>query len=313
MHKSELHTRRSLLKSTVALAAGAVIASKDRSRAAAQTPPGLPTIKLGKYNVTRLVLGSNPFNGYCYALPSLSEHMKEWSTPENVCKTLQSCRKNGINTWQFSYREPAMATLQRYQAEGGDIQWILLGGGTMKDDLSLIPRTAKLGPIGIVHHGGVTDERFRNGQMNKVQEFLARVRDSGVLVGLSTHRPEVVEYAEERNWDIDFYMTSFYKFSRTEDELRKMLAELPVGYVFLEKDPERMCRVIRQTKKTCLAFKILAAGRMADTPERLERAFRFAFANIKPQDAVIVGMYPRFKDEVRENAEIARRVMTLSS
>jgi len=108
-------------------------------------------------------------------------------------------------------------------------------------------------------------------------------------------------------------MTCFYQFSRTEEDLRKMLGELPLGYTFLERDPERMCRVIRQTRKTCLAFKILAAGRQADAPEKLEKAFRFAFANIKPQDAVIVGMYPRFKDEVREDAEMVRRVLALSS
>jgi len=270
--------------------------------------PLLPTVRLGKYEITRLIVGSNPFNGYCYALASLSEHMREWSTPENVCKVLRRSQEAGINTFQFSYRERAMAELKRYQDEGGDIQWMLLGGGPMKDRPELIAQVAKLRPVGIVHHGGVTDERFRNGEMHKVEEFLKRVRDSGVLVGLSTHRPEVVEYAEEKNWDLDYYMTCFYQFSRTEDELRKMLGELPLGYVFLEKDPERMVRVIRQTKRPCLAFKILAAGRLAETPEKLEKAFRFAFDNIKPTDAVIVGMYPRFKDEVGENAELVRRI-----
>jgi len=95
--------------------------------------------------------------------------------------------------------------------------------------------------------------------------------------------------------------------------LRKMLGELPLGYVFLEKDPERMCRVIQQTRKTCLAFKVLAAGRLADNPRKLEKAFRFAYSNIKPQDAVIVGMYPRFKDEIRENTEIVRRILSPQS
>jgi hypothetical protein len=239
--------------------------------------------------------------------------MKEWSTSENVCRVLRDSQGNGINTWQFSYHDRAMSDLKRYQSEGGTIQWLLLGGGPMKDNLDLIPRSAAMQPLGIVHHGGVTDERFRSGRMDKVQEFLKRVRDTGVLVGLSTHLPQVVEYSEERNWDVDFYMTCFYQFSRTQDELRKMLGELPLGYVFLEKDPERMCRVIQQTKKTCLAFKILGAGRNADTPERLEAAFRFAFANIKPQDAVIVGMYPRFKDEIKENADIVRRLTSASS
>lgn len=308
--QSFLSTRRSVLKSAAGLAGGWALTRRNLVSMPAPPGPRLPTVMLGNYEVTRLIVGSNPFNGYCYALPSLSEHMKEWSTPENVCGVLQRSQENGINTWQFSYHERAMSDLARYQAEGGRIQWILLGGGPMKNDLELIPKTAKLKPIGIVHHGGVTDERFRSGQMPKVEEFLKRVRDSGVLVGLSTHLPQVVEFAEEKDWDIDFYMTCFYQFSRTEEDLKKMLGELPLGYVFLEKDPERMCRVIRQTKKTCLAFKILAAGRLAGTPEKLEKAFRFAFSNIKPQDAVIVGMYPVFKDEIRENAETVRRVLS---
>jgi replicative DNA helicase len=40
----------------------------------------------------------------------------------------------------------------------------------------------------------------------------------------------------------------------------------------------------------------------------LKRAFRFVFGNIKSQDAIVVGRYPRFKDEVRENAELVRRI-----
>jgi hypothetical protein len=36
-------------------------------------------------------------------------------------------------------------------------------------------------------------------------------------------------------------------------------------------------------------------------------AFRYAFDRIKRTDAVIVGMYPRFEDEVRLNAGNARK------
>jgi hypothetical protein len=37
----------------------------------------------------------------------------------------------------------------------------------------------------------------------------------------------------------------------------------------------------------------------------VNRAFEFAFANIKPIDGVIVGMFPRYTDEVSEDAECA--------
>jgi anti-sigma factor ChrR (cupin superfamily) len=37
--------------------------------------------------------------------------------------------------------------------------------------------------------------------------------------------------------------------------------------------------------------------------------FRFAFEHIKPTDAVIVGMCPKFKDEIAENAGIVRKLL----
>ena len=38
-----------------------------------------------------------------------------------------------------------------------------------------------------------------------------------------------------------------------------------MGEPYFEKDPERMCKMIRQVKKPCFAFKILAAGRNIKT------------------------------------------------
>ena len=64
---------------------------------------------------------------------------------------------------------------------------------------------------------------------------------------------------------------------------------------------------MRQTKKQCFAFKILAAGRI--TGAGVEQAFRTAFECIKPNDGVYVGMFPRVKDEVKENAEIVYRIL----
>lgn len=39
----------------------------------------------------------------------------------------------------------------------------------------------------------------------------------------------------------------------------------------------------------------------------LEEAFAFAFENIKPGDAVIVGMYPKFSGKIRDDAELSSR------
>ncbi len=295
-------SRRRFLQSSAAIAAGA----------SAAPAPLLPTIRLGKFQVTRLVLGANPFYGFSHFNRLLDQHMLEWSTPENVLATVRSAEQNGINTWQLSDAKRGLEDVQRYREQGGKIQWILLSSRRMEEDLSLIPKIARMGPIGIVHHGGTTDRRWRAGEQAKIKEFLKVVRDSGVLVGLSTHNPLVVEEVESQGWDIDFFMTCVYRITRPESEIVNLLGQRPLGEVYLPQDPPRMFRAIRQTSKPCLAFKILAAGRLTDSPRALDQAFQFAFDNIKPTDGVIVGMYPRFSDQVRDNVERVRRILSKS-
>jgi len=50
---------------------------------------------------------------------------------------------------------------------------------------------------------------------------------------------------------------------------------------------------MRKTENPCLAFKVLTAGRLAESTDIIERAFTQAFENIKANDGIIVGMYPR--------------------
>lgn len=294
-------SRRGFLKTSAALAG-----------APAAPAPLLPTIKLGGFSVTRLILGANPFYGFSHFNRLLDEHMLEWSTPENVLKTVRMAEDNGINTWQLSDAKRGLEDIQRYREQGGKIQWILLSSRRIEEDLSWIPKIARMGPVGIVHHGGTTDRRWRAGEQGKIKDFLKAVRDSGVLVGLSTHTPLVVEEVESQGWDVDFFMTCVYRITRPETEIVNLLGQRPLGEVYLPQDPPRMYRAIRQARKPCLAFKILAAGRLTDSPRTLDQAFQTAFDNIKPTDAVIVGMYPRFSDQVQDNAERVRRILTKS-
>lgn len=67
-----------------------------------------------------------------------------------------------------------------------------------------------------------------------------------------------------------------------------------------------MYKVMRATKKPCFAFKIMAAMRVANA----EQAFRTAYETIKPNDGVFIGMFPRVKDEVRENSERVYRLLS---
>ena len=87
-----------------------------------------------------------------------------------------------------------------------------------------------------------------------------------------------------------------------------MLADLPLGEIYLPTDPPRMFKAIRSTKKPCLVYKVLAAGRRIGSPKEVRQCFETALTNIKPTDALIVGMYQEFNDQVGENAAIVREI-----
>ncbi len=139
--------------------------------------------------------------------------------------------------------------------------------------------------------------------------LLKRIRDRGVLVGLSAHDPHLIETSEEKGWDVDYYICCLYYLGRPKEELRQILGqELPLGEIYLPSDPPQMFKTIRATHKPCLAYKVLAAGRRVGNPAEVRRCFEEAFANIKPSDAVIVGMYQQLGDQVGENAAIVRSI-----
>jgi hypothetical protein len=236
----------------------------------------------------------------------MSRHMLEYFTLERTVSFLEQCTRAGINTWQFDHMEKPVAALRAVRERGNRMNFICLHAERARD-ASLEKVIADMSPIAIVHHGGVTDSLFLAGKAQQVRDFVKKVHDHGVLAGISSHSPDNVRRMADEGWENDLFMTCFYYVSRPREEQQKLLGKVVVDEPFFESDPSDMTRVIRQVGKPCLAFKILAAGRKCANQKSVQNAFRFAFENIKPVDAVIVGMYPRFEDEVNLNVEYARK------
>lgn len=283
--------------------------TQDSTLVAADPP--VPHIPFGPHRLSRLIMGANPINGGSHLSRFVNQQMRRYFTPERVLAMLDDCQKVGINTWQSGPQNLDLYT--RHRQEGGQLQYISLAREDPQDP-DLIARLVKAGAMAIAHHGEVTDTMFKSGQIDRMKDFLAIVRDAGLLVGVSTHIPDVVDYVESKGWDVDFYMTCVYERHRTREEIKALLGYVPVPVreVYLEEDPPRMWKVMRQTTKSCLAFKILAAGRLCDRQETVERAFETTFRHIKANDAVIVGMYPEYEDQVRINADYVRKFSGLS-
>jgi hypothetical protein len=304
-----MSNRRNFLKTSAVLAASLAAGPLT----GAQSPPAasLPKVRFGDAEISRLVIGTNPFTGWSHFNPLLDHFMAEWNTPERVCQTLLQCQQNGINAHQCSTQGNTQSYMDVFRARGGKMQLIVVDA-----DKTRLEETVRSSGAGAVyHHGEVTDTLFRAGQMDQVQEYTKKLRQTGVRVGIGAHNPEAVEYVEERGWDVDFYVLCVYNRTRTPEEIRKLLGVVPVpaSELYLETDPPRAYQVARQTSKTCILFKILAAGRLARSPQEVDKAFKDAFDNIKPQDCILVGMFPRFQDQVKENCDRVRRILKVNS
>ena len=269
-------------------------------------PLKLPQVRFGPYAISRLIAGGNPPHGGSHQTRLMNMHMREYFTLDQTVEFLRRCTAQGINTWQTSYSENVRDALMKFREEGAEIEFICLCSPDQIADENEFAKVLELDPMGVAFHGEVTDEIWHQGKIDTALDTLAQIRDTGLLVGLSTHNPEVIEYTEEKGWDIDFYMACVYRKSRNHKELVEMMREVPIGEIYLPSDVAKMCDTISKATKTCLAFKILAAGRVCDTPEQVSRAFEFVLGQIKPTDAVIVGMYPRYTDQIKENADLVR-------
>lgn len=292
-----------------ALVLGRMSRAKSLSAVEAHSPSAsLPAIRLGGHGVSRLIVGSNPISGYSYMGPVMDRQMKEYFTDDRIAEFLGHCEREGINAHQFSDPERMAGIITTLRERGSKMKFLCLhagGQGRMPVD-EVVRRTQ---PIAIVHHGGVTDRLFREGKSQEVHDFVKSVKDAGVLAGVSAHNPDCVKRVADEGWDVDLFMTCFYYLTRTKEELNKMppVVTAQIGYSFFASDPLAMTDVCRQVDQPCLGFKILAAGRMCDKAYKVETAFKFAFEHLKPADGVIVGMYPRFDDQIGRNAGYTRQ------
>src|SRR5689334_9963454 len=93
-------SRRSFLRSAAGLAALTPAAAAAVPKSA---EPTLPTVKFGKTDITRLIIGSNPFYGFSHFNRILDQTMRDWYTQDRRMEVLHACERQGINTWQVHY------------------------------------------------------------------------------------------------------------------------------------------------------------------------------------------------------------------
>ncbi len=269
----------------------------------------LPVVDLCGRTVTRLVCGGNPLSGFSHMSAELDREMIEFYTMEAIQDLLSECWENGINTFQSRGDRHQMRAYLEHRLRGGQMQWIAQTASEFRDIPANVAEIAEYGPIAIYNHGTHTDNCWHTGRIDEVRDVLTAIHDRGLPAGLGTHIPEVVEYAEENGWEVDFYMCCLYNLARGYKSAPAVDQDAYAQECFREEDPPRMAEVIRKTPRPCIAFKLMAAARNCTTVATTREAFRTAFESIKSTDLVDVGIFQKHTNQVRQNAEIVRMLL----
>jgi hypothetical protein len=265
-------------------------------------------VKFGDHDVTRLIVGGNPFRGNSHFSPDLDREMREYHTVNHVVQTLLRAEECGINTMQSRGDDIIFDMVRAYREAGGTMQWIVQTASEKPDLFENIREIAALDPIAIYWHGSRTDRMWKEGRIQELDPYLQAIRSTGKLVGVASHMPHVLHWIEDRGWDVDFYMACFYNLAKVERD-SMLVTGRSVAEPFDDEDREVAIEFIQSTDKPCIAYKVLAASRKCGSEAELRDAFQYAYDHIKPGDVVDVGVFQKHSDQLSQNAQIVRDIL----
>ena len=258
----------------------------------------LPQVKLGSHSVSRLVCGSNPFLGYSYRSAAHDRWQRRTFTPQRISEVLEKCLQVGVNTVACNYDDArtmpqALELLEK--RTGTRMQWIAYthgGEGFQRESIGMI---ADDGAIACYIQGGVADSQFhynyvghvvpdQGDTLDKVVDWLALIRERGMVPGLGTHQPYIIRQAEARGYDLEFYTT-------------------PLNFLGIYCQYHAAVMAINETRKPVLAIKTLGGGLKTSPQDGLT----CALASLKPTDMVAVGM--ENEEIVEDNAALVAGII----
>lgn len=262
------------------------------------------------HKVSKLIVGDNPFNGHSYITEFVpGKEMVDFHTEDKIHEAMFEMEELGINTMLPLADPYIIRVLQHYRNNGGKMNFIFQPYAAMDVNVSM-RQMMSVDPIGVYVHA---DLDFETGHCEKILERLELYRkEMGIKIGLSTHRPEVIEKSEQEGWDFDFYFACMYNMRRDRAGERSgfLTGKTKEGIVVVPEDRAVMLNVLKDIKKPIIAFKIFAGGQMLTAIPQDEKranikdAYNTIFSTLKPNDFAAMGIFQKYSDQLAENVAL---------
>jgi hypothetical protein len=257
----------------------------------------LPKVEFCGLEVTRLIIGANPFGGFSHQNRERDQEMVAYYTPERIAETWERAWSAGINTMITNNETPhVIQTTAEYLAAGGPLQWIAqINCNSYVSMQAAIDRAVEIGCKAAYLHGGYVDHLYVARDEESLREYVRHGQSQGIPMGVAGHSPDVHDWVNGMDL-VDFHVVCFFNCGSLHSGK---------GHKFRLADVFPAVACIQRLEKPCIGYKIMGSGRIDPT-----MAFEFAFDHIKASDVVNVGMHRGDKDEmVEEDVALVREIL----
>lgn len=254
---------------------------------------GFPRTMVGGVSVSRLIIGTNWFLGYTHCTGAKSRSTERLVTrTETIADIIATFAKRGVDTIMCPHTKTCIpdAIREAEQRLGRKLVVISTPSFTLTKRTALdgfdwaevdrvLDAEAAKGVRICMPHTSTTDPMVDkcSREVRQMDVVCRKIRERGMVPGLSTHYPETVVYADETGLDVETYIQIFNAMG--------FLMHVEVDWI---------ANVIRNAKKPVITIKPMAAGQI-----RPLQAFTFVWNTIRDCDMVTVGtMAPEEADEL---------------
>ena len=259
----------------------------------------LPRGKIGKHEISRLIMGGNLIGGWSHArdLIYTDQLFKAYNNERKVYETLMLGEAAGINTINIGFASNEL--LRKYKkATGSKIKVITQIAADVKDESTLFKNlySAIDFEVDIIQiQGNWVDWMTRDQHLDRVGRLLDKIKSEGFTAGLGAHTIDSLIACKEQGIIPDYYMKTMHHdryWSAHPKENRVPFEQDGKNWLDHNKYhnnlfcgfPEKTVEFVSNTTVPVMGFKVLAAGAIHPND-----GFRWAFEN--GADFVCVGMF----------------------
>ena len=257
-----------------------------------------PRTKIGNLSVSRMIIGTNNVLGGSHRTRARDSHIKGlFQDKESVASLIETYLDYGVDTIiGLIIENPHLVDGIKLAQDrkGTKINYIQLGVFDVSDtpqarqEAQTYMKLCKDNGCDIFMplHNRVEELLNKHTRkIDRISDYLEMIRSHGMIPGLSAHMPEVIQYADENEYDVETYIQIYNA----------------IGFL-MQIEVETVHRIIWNAKKPVLTIKPMAEGHLNPFV-----GLNFVWNTIRPQDMVAVGCMT--SGEVHEVVEFSRAAM----